>query len=249
MPSSRCRIRRATRRTGSGSSWARATAPAGSSRRSSSVLERLERLVVERRAAEPVDRLGHPQRVRGADRRTQVRRALEHVAGQRWACRAGGRSALVELASSSASCAYSAAHAARPRDTPAASAPSSSPSSSRRSPPRAGGPGAAPSTTCSTTAAASAAARSATAPGSARSSGATGARPAPRRRRRPGRPRSGLVAGARLCGARAPRLSSASSSLRSCAAPPAARPRHPRHERPLELAGGCSHPASLRAAA
>ena len=46
------------------------------------VLERLDGLVVERRAAQAGHRLRHAQRVRGADRRAQVRPALQHVAGQ-----------------------------------------------------------------------------------------------------------------------------------------------------------------------
>ena len=62
------------------------------------VLERLDRLVVERRAAEARDRLGHSQRVRGADRRAQVRPALQHVAGQQVRVRAQAvDAALVEL--------------------------------------------------------------------------------------------------------------------------------------------------------
>ena len=58
------------------------TAPAGSSRSQQLLLERLDRLVVERRAAEARHGLGHAQRVRGADRRRAGRPPLQHVAGE-----------------------------------------------------------------------------------------------------------------------------------------------------------------------
>ncbi len=44
-------------------------------------LELVDRVLVERRGPQPRDRFGHAQRVRGSDRRSQVVRAVEHVAG------------------------------------------------------------------------------------------------------------------------------------------------------------------------
>ena len=46
------------------------------------VLERLDRLVIQRRAAEARHGLRHPQRVRGADRLAKVRPTLQNVAGE-----------------------------------------------------------------------------------------------------------------------------------------------------------------------